>query len=172
MLLNGYIFQTMENHRVEKVAITEQGFIRLETELKHLKEVERPSVIQAISDAREHGDLSENAEYSAAREKQSFIEGRIQELESIISRADIIFIKNLSGNSIKFGATVTIIDEDTQIEQTWQIVGEVEANLKERRIATTSPIGRSLIGKSEGDIVEVSSPGGVKSYEILKVVFQ
>lgn len=156
---------------MEKVAITEQGFIRLETELKHLKEVERPSVIQAISDAREHGDLSENAEYSAAREKQSFIEGRIQELESLISRADIILLKNLSGKSVKFGATVTIIDEDTQIQQTWQIVGEVEANLKEGRIATTSPIGRSLIGKSEGDVVEVSSPGGIKSYEILKVAF-
>jgi transcription elongation factor GreA len=157
---------------VEKVAITEKGFIRLEAELKHLKEVERPNIIQAISDAREHGDLSENAEYSSAREKQSFIEGRIQELESVISRADVIMIKNLIGKSVKFGATVTIIDEETETEQTWQIVGEIEANLKERRIASTSPIGRSLIGKSEGDIVEVSSPGGVKSYEIIKVLFQ
>lgn len=156
---------------MDKVAITEKGFLRLEAELKHLKEVERPNIIQAISDAREHGDLSENAEYSSAREKQSFIEGRIQELESIISRADVIMIKNLSGKSVKFGATVTIMDEDTEIEQTWQIVGEVEANLKEGRIATTSPIGRSLIGKSEGEVIEVSSPGGVKSYEIIKVLF-
>lgn len=156
---------------MEKVAITEQGFIRLENELKHLKEVERPSVIQAISDAREHGDLSENAEYSAAREKQSFIEGRIKELESIISRADVIDIKNFSGKTVKFGATVTIMDEDTETEQTWQIVGEVEANLKEKRIGTTSPIGRSLIGKTEGDVIEVSSPGGIKSYEIIKVAF-
>jgi transcription elongation factor GreA len=157
---------------VEKIAITEQGFIRLETELKHLKDIERPSVIQAISDAREHGDLSENAEYSAAREKQSFIEGRIKELESIISRADIIDIKNLAGDVVKFGATVTIMDEDTEIEQTWQIVGEIEADLKEKRIGTTSPIGRALIGKSAGDVIEVSSPGGVKSYEIIKVVFK
>ncbi len=156
---------------MEKVAITEQGFIRLENELKHLKEVERPSVIQAISDAREHGDLSENAEYSAAREKQSFIEGRIKELESIISRADVIDIKNFSGKIVKFGATVTIMDDDTETEQTWQIVGEVEANLKEKRIGTTSPIGRSLIGKTEGDVIEVSSPGGIKSYEIIKVAF-
>ncbi len=157
---------------MEKVAITEQGFIRLETELKHLKDIERPSVIQAISDAREHGDLSENAEYSAAREKQSFIEGRIKELESVISRADIIDIKNLAGDVVKFGATVTIMDEDTEIEQTWQIVGEIEANLKEKRIGTTSPIGRALIGKSSGDVIEVSSPGGVKSYEIINVVFK
>ena len=157
---------------MEKVAITEQGFIRLETELKHLKEVERPSVIQAISDAREHGDLSENAEYSAAREKQSFIEGRIQEVESILSRADVIAIKNLSGKTVKFGATVTILDEDTEVEQTWQIVGEVEADIKEKRIATTSPIGRALIGKSESDSVEVLSPSGIKSYKILKVIFK
>lgn len=157
---------------MEKVAITEQGFIRLETELKHLKDIERPSVIQAISDAREHGDLSENAEYSAAREKQSFIEGRIKELESVISRADIIDIKNLAGDVVKFGATVTIMDEDTEIEQTWQIVGEIEANLKEKRIGTTSPIGRALIGKSSGDVIEVSSPGGIKSYEIINVVFK
>ncbi len=156
---------------MEKVAITEQGFIRLENELKHLKEVERPSVIQAISDAREHGDLSENAEYSAAREKQSFIEGRIKELESVISRADVIDIKHFSGKTVKFGATVTIMDDDTETEQTWQIVGEVEANLKEKRIGTTSPIGRSLIGKTEGDVIEVSSPGGTKSYEIIKVAF-
>lgn len=157
---------------MEKVAITEQGFIKLETELKHLKEVERPNVIQAISDAREHGDLSENAEYSAAREKQSFIEGRIQEVESILSRADVIAIKNLSGKTVKFGATVTILDEDTEVEQTWQIVGEVEADIKEKRIATTSPIGRALIGKSESDSVEVLSPSGIKSYKILKVIFK
>jgi transcription elongation factor GreA len=156
---------------VEKVAITQEGFTRIETEFKNLKDVERPKVIQAISEAREHGDLSENAEYSAAKEKQSFIEGRIQELESVISRADIIDIKSFSGDTVKFGATVTIMDEDTEIKQTWQIVGEIEADIKSGRISTASPIGRALIGKPQGDVIEVSSPGGIKSYEILKVVF-
>lgn len=157
---------------MEKVAITQEGFTRLENELKNLKDVERPAVIQAISEAREHGDLSENAEYSAAREKQSFIEGRIKELESVISRADVMDIKSLDGDTVKFGATVTIMDEDTEVEQTWQIVGEVEANLEEKRISTTSPIGRALIRKMQGDVIEVSTPGGVKSYEIIKVVFK
>jgi transcription elongation factor GreA len=156
---------------VEKVAITQEGFTRIETEFKNLKDVERPKVIQAISEAREHGDLSENAEYSAAKEKQSFIEGRIQELESVISRADIIDIKSFSGDTVKFGATVTIMDEETEIKQTWQIVGEIEADIKSGRISTASPIGRALIGKPQGDVIEVSSPGGIKSYEILKVVF-
>jgi len=156
---------------VEKVAITQEGFTRIENEFKNLKDVERPKVIQAISEAREHGDLSENAEYSAAKEKQSFIEGRIQELESVISRADIIDIKSFSGDTVKFGATVTIMDEDTEIKQTWQIVGEIEADIKSGRISTASPIGRALIGKPQGDVIEVSSPGGIKSYEILKVVF-
>ncbi|MFT6071647.1 MAG: transcription elongation factor GreA [Alphaproteobacteria bacterium] len=156
---------------MEKVAITQEGFTRIETEFKNLKDVERPKVIQAISEAREHGDLSENAEYSAAKEKQSFIEGRIQELESVISRADIIDIKSFSGDTVKFGATVTIMDEDTEIKQTWQIVGEIEADIKSGRISTASPIGRALIGKPQGDVIEVSSPGGIKSYEILKVVF-
>jgi transcription elongation factor GreA len=157
---------------VEKVALTQQGYDRLESEFKNLKEVERPNIIQAISDAREHGDLSENAEYSAAKEKQSFIEGRIQELESVLSRADIIDIKSMSGTIVKFGATVTIMDEDTELEQTWQIVGEIEADLKEKRISTISPIGRALIGKPQGDVIEVSSPGGIKSYEIIKVEFK
>lgn len=156
---------------MEKVAITQEGFTRIENEFKNLKDVERPKVIQAISEAREHGDLSENAEYSAAKEKQSFIEGRIQELESVISRADIIDIKSFSGDTVKFGATVTIMDEDTEIKQTWQIVGEIEADIKSGRISTASPIGRALIGKPQGDVIEVSSPGGIKSYEILKVVF-
>jgi transcription elongation factor GreA len=157
---------------MEKIAITAQGFARLEVELKHLKETERPAVIQAIAEAREHGDLSENAEYSAAREKQSFIEGRIKELESIISRSDIINIASLSGNTVKFGATVTIMDEDTEETKTWQVVSEVEADLKEGRIATSSPLGRALVGKPKGDIVEVHSPSGIKSYEIIDVVFK
>jgi len=157
---------------VEKIAVTQEGFTRLENEFKNLKEVERPKIIQAIAEAREHGDLSENAEYSAAKEKQSFIEGRIQELEGIISRADILDIKSMTGDIIKFGATVTIMDEATEIEQTWQIVGEVEADLKAGRISTISPIGRALIGKPEGDVIEVSSPGGIKSYEIVKVIFK
>lgn len=157
---------------MEKVAITEEGFNRLERELKHLKDIERPAVIQAIAEAREHGDLSENAEYSAAREKQSFIEGRIKELESIISRADIIDVKSMTGDKVKFGATVTILDEDTEKEQTWQIVGEVEADIKQGRISLSSPIGRALIGKPKGDVIEVSSPGGDKSYEIIDVVYK
>lgn len=157
---------------MEKIAVTQEGFTRLENEFKNLKEVERPKIIQAIAEAREHGDLSENAEYSAAKEKQSFIEGRIQELEGIISRADILDIKSMTGDIIKFGATVTIMDEATEIEQTWQIVGEVEADLKAGRISTISPIGRALIGKPEGDVIEVSSPGGIKSYEIVKVIFK
>ena len=157
---------------VEKIAVTQEGFLKLEIELKHLKEVERPAVIQAIAEAREHGDLSENAEYSAAREKQSFIEGRIQELESVISRADIINVSQLSGDTVKFGATVTIIDEDTEDEKTYQIVSEIEADIKAGKIAVNSPIARALIGKPAGDVVDVSSPGGIKSYEINKIIFK
>ena len=154
---------------MEKIPMTAGGIQNLEGELKKLKSDERPSVIRAISEAREHGDLSENAEYHAAKEKQGFIEGRIQELEDIISRADIIDVSKLSGNIIKFGATVTLADEDTDEELTYQIVGPYEANLENKRISIQSPIARALIGRSIGDSTEVKAPGGIKSYEIIKI---
>ena len=138
--------------------------------LKQLKSVERPAVIRAISEAREHGDLSENAEYHSAREKQSFIEGRIQELEGLISRADVIDPSKLSG-AVKFGATVTLVDEDTEEEKTYQIVGETEADIAKGKLNLRSPLARALIGKEEGDAVEVMTPGGGKAYEILKIAF-
>jgi transcription elongation factor GreA len=155
---------------MEKVHITRAGFNALEAELKQLKSVERPAIIRAIAEAREHGDLSENAEYHSAREKQSFIEGRIKELEGLISRADVIDPTKLSG-AIKFGATVTIMDEDTDEEKTYQIVGEPEANLEKGLLNIKSPIARALIGKDEGDSVEVRTPGGDKSYEILDIKY-
>ena len=155
---------------MEKIPITDTGFNKLDTELKKLKSEERPKVIKAISEAREHGDLSENAEYHAAREKQSFIEGRIKELESLISRAEIINISNMSG-SIKFGATVEIIDEETEITTTYQIVGEAEADLENNLLNIKSPLAKSLIGKEEGDSVEVSTPGGKKSYEVISIKY-
>lgn len=151
--------------------MTRTGHTALEVELKHLKSVERPAIIQAIAEAREHGDLSENAEYHSAREKQSFIEGRIKEIESIISLADVIDPTTLSG-AIKFGATVTVVDEDTDEEKTWQIVGEYEANIEKGLLNIKSPIARALIGKDEGDSVEVNTPGGQKSYEILTITFK
>ena len=154
---------------MEKIPMTAGGIQNLEEELKKLKTEERPSVIRAISEAREHGDLSENAEYHAAKEKQGFIEGRIQELEDIISRADIINVSKLSGNVIKFGATVTLADEDTDEELTYQIVGPYEANLENKRISIQSPIARALIGRSIGDSTEVKAPGGIKSYEVIKI---
>ena len=154
---------------MEKIPMTAGGIQNLEEELKKLKTEERPSVIRAISEAREHGDLSENAEYHAAKEKQGFIEGRIQELEDIISRADIIDVSKLSGNVIKFGATVTLADEDTDEELTYQIVGPYEANLENKRISIQSPIARALIGRSIGDSTEVKAPGGIKSYEVIKI---
>ncbi|MEE2704879.1 MAG: transcription elongation factor GreA [Pseudomonadota bacterium] len=154
---------------MDKIPMTAGGIQNLEEELKKLKSDERPSVIKAISEAREHGDLSENAEYHAAKEKQGFIEGRIQELEDIISRADIIDVTKLSGNIIKFGATVTLADEDTDEELTYQIVGPYEANLENKRISIQSPIARALIGRSIGDSTEVKAPGGIKSYEIIKI---
>ncbi|WP_296761629.1 transcription elongation factor GreA [Sediminimonas sp.] len=155
---------------MEKIPMTRAGHSALEAELKQLKSVERPAIIRAISEAREHGDLSENAEYHSAREKQSFIEGRIKELESAISLADVIDPAKLSG-PIKFGATVTVVDEDTDDEKTWQIVGEHEANIEKGLLNIKSPIARALIGKDEGDSVEVRTPGGEKSYEILKIVY-
>ncbi|MDP2697162.1 transcription elongation factor GreA [Thalassospira sp.] len=156
---------------MEKVPMTPQGHQRLEQELKHLKSVERLEIIKAISDAREHGDLSENAEYHAARERQSFCEGRIAELEDVLSRSEVIDVPSLAGSIIKFGATVTMVDEDTDEETTYQVVGQIEADINAGRISTTSPIGRALIGKSVGESVEVTVPGGTKAYEILSVTF-
>ncbi len=148
--------------------MTRGGFTALDEELKTLKSVERPAVIRAISEAREHGDLSENAEYHAAREKQSFIEGRIKELEALVSLAEVIDPSKLSG-AIKFGATVTIVDEDSDEEKTFQIVGEAEADIERGLLNIRSPLARALIGKDEGDSVEVKTPGGQKSYEILSI---
>jgi len=153
---------------MEKIPMTSAGHAALEAELKTLKTVERPSVIQAIAEARELGDLKENAEYHSAREKQGFIEGRIKELEGVLSLAEVINPTNLSG-AIKFGATVTLVDEDTDEEKTWQIVGEHEASVEKGLLNIKSPIARALIGKEEGDSVEVRTPGGEKSYEVLKI---
>jgi len=141
----------------------------LEDELKHRQQVERPRIIQQITDARTHGDLSENAEYHAAKEAQSHNEGRIAELEDKLARAEVIDVSKLSGDTIKFGATVTLVDEDTEKKAVWQIVGEVEADAKKGRISITSPLARALIGKKQGATVEVMAPGGAKAYEITKV---
>lgn len=155
---------------MEKILITRKGFTELESELKHLKSVERPEIIQAIAEARELGDLKENAEYHSAREKQGFIEGRIKELEGTLSRSEVVDVKRLSG-AVKFGATVTIVDEDTDEEKTYQIVGEPEASLEKGLLNIKSPIARAMIGKEEGDSVEVRTPGGEKSYEILSIKY-
>ena len=155
---------------MEKIPLTRAGYEKLDAELKHLKSVERPEIIAAISEAREHGDLSENAEYHSAKEKQSFIEGRIKELESVISLAEVIDTSRLSG-PIKFGATVRLVDEDTDEERTYQIVGEYEADIERGRLNVRSPLARSLIGKTVGDSVEVRTPGGEKSYEVLAVSY-
>lgn len=155
---------------MEKIPLTAAGFKSADDELKQLKSVDRPSVIRAISTARDHGDLSENAEYHSARERQSHIEGRIKELEAIISRANIIDISKLSG-SIKFGATVELVDEDTDAETIYQLVGEHEADIEKKLLNINSPIARALIGKEEGDSIEVRTPGGLKNYEILSVKF-
>ena len=156
---------------MEKVPVTRQGYDALNAELKTLKEETRPSVIKAISEAREHGDLSENAEYHSAREKQSFVEGRIQELEGIIGRADVIDPEKMSGATVKFGATVQIVDEDTDEEKVYQIVGEPEADIDNGKLNMRSPLARGLIGKEEGDSVEINTPGGGRSYEILSVKY-
>jgi transcription elongation factor GreA len=153
---------------MEKIPMTRAGYDALDAELKHLKSVERHAIIRAIADARELGDLSENAEYHSAREKQSFIEGRIKEVEAKLSLAEVIDPTKLSG-SIKFGATVTLVDEDTDEEKTYQIVGEVEADIEAGRLNIRSPIARALIGKTQGDSVDVTTPGGKRSYEILSV---
>src|SRR4051812_13107015 len=156
---------------MEKVPLTIKGYAALEEELKQRQQVERPRIIQAISEARALGDLSENAEYHAAKEAQSLNEGRVLELESLISRAEIIDVTKLSGNKVKFGATVRLVDEDTEEEKTYQIVGEPEADVRSGRVSITSPVARALIGKGVGDTVEVSTPGGGKSYEIVGVRF-
>ncbi|MEE2862376.1 MAG: transcription elongation factor GreA [Paracoccus sp. (in: a-proteobacteria)] len=153
---------------MEKIPMTPTGFQSLERELGELKSKERPAIIRAIAEAREHGDLSENAEYHAAREKQGFIEGRIKELEGLLSRAEVIDPARLSG-SIKFGATVKLIDEDTEEERTYQIVGEAEADIENGLLNIRSPLARALIGKDEGDSVDVTTPGGLRSYEIVEI---
>lgn len=157
---------------MDKIPMTRGGFESLETELKTLKSTDRPAVIAAIAEARAHGDLSENAEYHAARERQSFIEGRIQELESVISAAEIIDPATLQGDTVKFGARVLLVDEDTEEEVSWQIVGHYESRVEHGQISVNSPIARALIGKSIGDSVEVHAPGGRKSYEIVEVLFE
>ncbi|MDP1986103.1 transcription elongation factor GreA [Phenylobacterium sp.] len=154
---------------MEKVPMTAGGYQALDEELKRLKTVERPSVISAISEAREHGDLSENAEYHAAKERQGWIEGQIADIEDKLARAQVIDVSKLSGKQVKFGATVSMVDEDTEEEARYQIVGEHEADVKAGRISISSPIARAIIGKEIGDVVEVNTPGGVKSYEVLKV---
>ncbi|MEM9350262.1 MAG: transcription elongation factor GreA [Pseudomonadota bacterium] len=155
---------------MEKIPMTRAGFDKLDAELKHLKSVERPAIITAIAEARELGDLKENAEYHSAREKQGFIEGRIKELEAIIGLAEVMDPTKLSG-AIKFGATVEIVDEDTDEEKTYQIVGEPEADIENGKLNIKSPLARALIGKDEGDSVEVRTPGGTRSYEIISIKF-
>jgi transcription elongation factor GreA len=154
---------------MEKVPMTGEGYQALDEELKRLKSIERPSVIAAISEARSHGDLSENAEYHAAKERQGWIEGRIAEIEDKMARAQVIDVSKLSGSQVKFGATVSVVDEDTEEEARYQIVGEHEADVKQGRISVTSPLARGMIGKEVGDVVEINTPGGVKAYEILKL---
>ena len=157
---------------MEKVPMTRQGLDNLEEEFKRLRNEERPSVIRAIAAAREHGDLSENAEYHAARERQSFIEGRLAELEDVISRADVIDVSKLSGSVVRFGANVMVADEDTDEKITYQIVGTHEADLDQDRLSVTSPLARAMIGKTVGDSVEVNTPRGPKGYEICDVQFK
>ncbi|HEY6380508.1 MAG TPA: transcription elongation factor GreA [Pseudolabrys sp.] len=154
---------------MEKIPMTAEGYAALESELKHCQQVERPRIIQQITDARTHGDLSENAEYHAAKEAQSINEGRIAELEDKLARADIIDVSKLSGDMITFGATVTLIDEDTDEKKVWQIVGEPEADAKKGKISITSPLAKALIGKTKGTSVEVNTPGGAKAYAVKKI---
>jgi transcription elongation factor GreA len=154
---------------MEKVPMTGEGYQALDDELKRLKSIERPSVIAAIAEARAHGDLSENAEYHAAKERQGWIEGRIAEIEDKMARAQVIDISKLSGAHVKFGATVSVVDEDTEEEARYKIVGEHEADVKSGKISVTSPLARGMIGKEVGDVVEINTPGGVKAYEIRKL---
>ncbi len=170
--VDGFIFWKKAERVVEKIPMTKGGFEALEAELKKLKSIERPAVIEAIAEARGHGDLSENAEYHAARERQSFIEGRIQELEAVVSAVQIIDFSGFDGDTVKFGATVKIADEDTDAEFTYQIVGHYEANADKGLISVNAPIARALIGKSVGDSAPVQTPQGSKSYEILGVSYK
>ncbi|MEL6505825.1 MAG: transcription elongation factor GreA [Pseudomonadota bacterium] len=156
---------------MEKVPMTPTGYAALEAELKRRQSEDRPRIVSAISEAREHGDLSENAEYHAAKEQQSLNEGRIMELEDVITRAEVIDIAKIAGDTIKFGATVRLIDEETEEEKHYQIVGDQEADVASGKISISSPISRALIGKEEGDVVEVAAPGGARSYEIIKVQY-
>ena len=156
---------------MDKVPMTHAGYLALEAELRTRQQEERPRIIQAITDARSHGDLSENSEYHSAKEAQSHNEGRILELESLIGRADVIDVAKLSGKTVKFGATVKLLDEDTEQTKTYQLVGETEADVRSGKVSITSPIARALIGKKVGDTVEVHTPGGAKSYEIVSVKF-
>jgi len=155
-----------------KIPMTAAGFERLQEELKRLKSVDRPATIRAIAEARDHGDLSENAEYHSARERQGFIEGRVLELEDKIARAEVIDVSKLSGKVVKFGATVTLEDEETEEKVVYQIVGEDEADIAQRRLSVTSPLARALIGKTIGESVEVSTPRGARAYEVVKVAFR
>ena len=157
---------------MERFPITKEGFTRMEAELKDLKSRQRPEVIEAIAEARAHGDLKENAEYKAAKEKQGFIEGRIQELETKIGMAEILDPKDQSGTQVKFGATVTVEDLETEAKKTYKIVSEYEADLDKGLIAYTSPVARALIGKNQGDVAEVTTPKGLVEFDILKVVYQ
>ncbi|MDO9414750.1 transcription elongation factor GreA [Pararhizobium sp.] len=154
---------------VEKVPMTHDGFIKLQEELRFRQQSERPRIIEAIAEARAHGDLSENAEYHAAKEAQSHNEGRIGELEDYVARAEVIDLSKMSGSKVKFGATVKLIDEDTEEHKSYQIVGDQEADVKQGRISISSPIARALIGKEVGDSIEVNAPGGAKAYEILAI---
>lgn len=156
---------------MDKIPMTLSGYEKLENELRHLKTVERHQIVKAIAEAREHGDLSENAEYHAAKERQAFNEGRVLELEDKLRRAEVIDVSKLAGESIMFGATVTLIDEDTDEKSTYQIVGTDEADIKAGLLSVTSPLARALIGKKKGDQVEVSTPGGSKAYEVLAVKY-
>ena len=156
---------------MERIPMTAAGYKGLEDELNQLKTVERHAIIKMIAEARAHGDLSENAEYHAAKERQSFIEGRVMELEDQIGRAEVIDVSKMTGSTVKFGATVTLEDEDTGEKRKYQIVGDVESDAKHGRISLSSPIARALIGKGKGDTVEVATPGGSRSYEVLKVEF-
>jgi transcription elongation factor GreA len=158
-----------DDSSMDKIPMTAAGYTALEDELKHRQQVERPRIIQQITDARTHGDLAENAEYHAAKEQQSLNEGRIAELEDKLARAEVIDVSKLSGDTVKFGATVTLIDEDTEKKQVWQIVGEPEADAKAGRISITSPLARALVGKKKGAQVEVVTPGGARAYEVVKV---
>ena len=157
---------------MDKVPMTERGYGMLQEEMKRLRTVERPAVINALEEARSHGDLSENAEYHAAKERQAFIEGRLMELEDKVSRAQVIDPRSLSGDTVRFGATVTLADEDTDEESTYQIVGEDEGDIRNGLLSLTAPLARAMIGKETGDSIEVTAPGGSKAYEIMKVKYK